>query len=65
MGNVIGAIIGGGKSPKASSQPAQDTTEAQRKAKDSRAALFATEGGVAGQELNPGQVSRRQTLFGN
>jgi len=45
--------------------PAQDLGDETKKAKKQRAALLSTEGGMAGQELQTGQVSARGTLFGN
>lgn len=65
MGKVVKAILGGGEKPRASRQPVENAEEAQRKANKSRAALFETEGGVAGQELDPEGVQKRKTLLGN
>lgn len=68
MGKILGAvgtIIGLGKSPKASAAPIQDIKDDQTKTKSGRAALYETSGGITGQELNPDQVKKRDTLFGN
>ena len=66
MGKIISSLLGGAqKAPKVSTAPVASTEDAARKAKKSRAALFETEGGVAGQELDPGAVSQRSTLLGN
>lgn len=64
LGGLFDVILGGDES-KVSSASAADTEEASRKAKQGRAALYETEGGVAGSELNPDQVKRRNTLLGN
>jgi len=50
---------------KVSQQAVADVQDEGRKAKKSRSSLFATTGGVAGQELQPGGTSTRETLFGN
>jgi len=42
-----------------------EVAEDEKKAKAIRSALYATEGGSAGQELMSGEVQRRETLFGN
>lgn len=71
IGHVIksvGSIFGIGKAPSnqrvndtASTQLAQDAQSAQ----GARQALYATEGGVLGDQLNPDEVQNRQTLLGN
>lgn len=65
MGKLVKSIFGGVDTPKASPVPVQDAEAAQRKAKKSRTALFETEGGVAGEELDPEGVKGRSTLLGN
>lgn len=73
MGKVFSAVTSlfGGGYPKASAAPlsvAAPVAEVQDQAtqsKKSRAALYATEGGAAGEELNPDQVKKRPTLLGN
>lgn len=66
MGKIISSIFGGGaKAPTVSQAPVVETEDEKKKAKQARAAIFATEGGIKGQELQPGQVSQRPTLFGN
>lgn len=43
-----------------------DTVKEQKKnIKKRRVNLFQTEGGVSGEELQPGQISQRKTLLGN
>jgi len=64
-GSLLGGIFGGGEKPKVSYQPVADTEEAKRKAKAGRSALYETDGGVTGLELNPDEVKRRNTLLGN
>lgn len=43
----------------------QNVEEDKKKAKASRAALLETQGGIQGQELNQGEVKKRDNLFGN
>jgi hypothetical protein len=56
---------GAADAPKVSGAAKKDLAEDQDKTKASRAALYATEGGVSGQELEPDQVKKRNTIFGN
>ena len=67
LGGLIGGLLGSGEKPKPSPSPvpAQSIEEEKRKAKTSRAALFETEGGAAGEELNDEEIKKRQTLLGN
>lgn len=68
MGSVIKAvtgILGGGSAPKVSTQAAETVKEDANSARQARAALFATEGGVAGATLNPNDVQKRENLLGN
>ena len=60
------------RAPAAKAGAAQATGEAvetgeeiKKKTRARRANLFATQGGVAGEELGPGQIARRSTLLGN
>lgn len=62
---AVASLLGGGSSPKVSTQPATDTEAEKKKAKAARSALLQTEGGILGSELQSGQVSSRQTLLGN
>ncbi len=64
-GSILGGLLGGGSKPKVSYQPVAETEDAKRKAKAGRSALYETDGGVTGSELNPEEVKRRQTLLGN
>lgn len=64
-GSLLGGLLGGGEKPKVVYQPVADTEEAKRKAKQGRSALYETDGGVTGSELNPDEVKRRNTLLGN
>jgi hypothetical protein len=63
MGGFLGGLLGG--SPKVSTAAVTQTEEEKKKAKSGRSALYETEGGVTGQELNPDEVRRRSTLLGN
>lgn len=63
-GSLFGGLFGG-KSPKVSQAPIRQTQEERRKAKTGRSALFETDGGVTGSELEPDEVKRRSTLLGN
>lgn len=79
MGKVLGGLLsvvglgGGAKAPEVAPAAAapvpttatDQTTADQKTAKTARAALYATDGGVTGQELDPSQVKKRETLFGN
>lgn len=72
-GKLLGGLIGSffGAAPKAqapapvSQAPVKDVEDQKTQANKARAALYATEGGAAGEELNPDQVKRRSTIFGN
>jgi len=46
-------------------QPLEESEAFRDKTRTRRANLFATEGGAAGQDLNPEQIQRRPTLLGN
>jgi len=70
MGKVVSGLLsivglGGGNKPKVSNAAATQVSEDQATAKTARAALYATPGGAVGQDLNPDQVKKRQTLLGN
>ena len=43
----------------------EEVKKSQESIKKQRINLFETEGGILGQELQPNQVSKRQTLLGN
>lgn len=63
MGSVISSLFGGA-APKASvAAPIEEAEEEKKKAKQARVRLIANEGGIAGQELQQGQV--RGGFFGN
>jgi len=66
---VVGGLLGSApkvKAPKpVAAAPVQDITGEKKSAKTARANLYATEGGVTGQELTPDQVGKRPTLLGN
>lgn len=70
MGIDFGSLFGG-SAPKADTALEIDTgieeglDSEKEKAKRVRASLYETEGGMLGQELQPGQVQRRPTLLGN
>lgn len=53
------------KAPKASAAPTQALEADAKKPAALRSALYATQGGASGEELQTGQVKSRGTLFGN
>lgn len=60
------SIVGlGGAAPKVSGAAVKEVEGDQAQGKTARASLYATEGGVAGQELTNDQVKKRPTIFGN
>lgn len=62
----LASIVGfGAKAPTVSGAAVNEVKTDQATSKTARASLYATEGGVSGQELNPDQVKKRQTLLGN
>jgi hypothetical protein len=63
VAKVLG--VGGTKAPVTSTAPVEQVDEEKKKAKKLRSALLETPGGIVGAELQPGQVSQRDTLFGN
>lgn len=63
MGKLVKSIFGG--APKVSSDAKDDASSQRLKAKESRAALFRTEGGASGEELDPDAVKSRNSLLGN
>lgn len=68
MGSLLkglGSILGIGSSPKTSQASVKKVTADQTQANSARAALYATAGDATGQELNPDQVQKRDTLLGN
>lgn len=73
MGKIAKSLLGAltGQTPKISSPapvstaPIEEVADEGKKAKTARAALYATEGGVLGSELDPTQVRKRPTLLGN
>ena len=70
MGKVVGGLLsivalGGGNNPKVSDAAAKEIGTDAATAKTARASLYETAGGVSGQDLNPDQVKKRQTLLGN
>lgn len=65
MGKIIKSIFGGTEKPKVNTSSQESAEGSQRKANKSRSAIFATEGGVSGEELDPNSVKQRNTLLGN
>lgn len=61
MGSLFKTLFGG--APKADTSAIDDTNADKDKAKKSRAALFRTEGGAAGEEVT--STKQRNNLFGN
>ncbi len=76
LGGILPTMMGG-KAPKVAdiaplaapkpvdTAPAEDITDESKKAKQARAALYATSGGIQGEEILSGGVSKRQSLLGN
>ncbi len=70
MGKLFGGLLnifglGGGQKPQVSGAAAKEVTADAATSKGARASLYATAGGVQGEDLNPDQVKKRQTLLGN
>ena len=65
MGGFLGIGGGGGDDDKGFQQVAASVQEDKGKLKKLRSALYKTEGGVLGEELGEGDVSKRDTFFGN
>lgn len=69
MGSVAKGLLGAvglGSTPKAQSGEATAAVDGEASnAKKARAALLETQGGIAGEELEPGQVKKRDNIFGN
>lgn len=68
MGKVVSgllSIVGLGGSPKTSGASTAALKGDQASAVQARASLYGTDGGVNGDQLNPDQVKKRDTLFGN
>lgn len=71
--NLLGVVGLGGaaKAPQAAAPAAiapkleDEVKGEQATAKKARASLYGTAGGVVGEELDPSQVKKRQTLLGN
>jgi hypothetical protein len=59
----MGSLFSKPKIPQTKDESALE--EDRKKARNSRALLFKTEGGVSGDPLQEGQVSTRGNLFGN
>lgn len=65
MGHLIGELLGTSSSPKTSSQSLTDTTDARTATDTTQAALLETAGGSEGDPLDPNNVSKRDSLYGN
>lgn len=67
IGNVFGAIIGGGSAPKSNAAAATGEVDATAaNAAKTRSQLLETAGLSAGDQLQPGQVSNpNNNVFGN
>jgi len=66
IGELLGMDNNAAEDNAASTAEAEENVSSDSsKAKTLRSALYATAGGSAGQELSLGQVSRRETLYGN
>ena len=53
------------KAPKVDTTAVEDLGEDKKKTKKQRSALYETEGGILGSELQSGEVKKRDTLLGN
>ena len=74
FGAIFGDIFGGGgEAPKVNAAPAVAAVETEKAglsaeekaARALRSQLFATSGGVLGEEVQAGGVTRKSNLFGN
>lgn len=75
FGAIFGDIFGGGggEAPKVNAAPAvaavetkkTELTAEEKAARALRSQLFATSGGVLGEEVQAGGVTRKSNLFGN
>lgn len=65
LGNIFRGLLSFGSAPRASRAAATGLSEAARKSRRGRSALFMTEGGSRGEELQSDKVRRSDTLFGN
>lgn len=67
MGGIIKGLIGllTGAAPKTSGAAVTATKDTQKASQAARASLYSTGGGVLGQDLQEGQVSKRTSLLGN
>lgn len=65
VNRIFSGLLGGGKTPAASTEAVTDVSEDEEKAKKARSALYATKGGVSGEEVSSVSTSGRSTLFGN
>ena len=63
MGNLFGG--GDGDTSDIGGEQIRGVTEDKGKLRKIRSALFKTKGGVLGEELGEGDVSKRDTFFGN
>lgn len=60
------SIVGlGGAAPSVSPAAVKEVETDKATSKTARASLYSTKGGVSGEELNPDQVKKRPSLFGN
>lgn len=65
LGGLLSIVGIGSKAPSVSDSASKSLDADQATSKTARASLYATEGGVSGQELMPDQVKKRPTLLGN
>jgi len=71
-GKLLGSLLSAGiglatkpKAPKVSSAAVSDVTKDQETSRAARASLYSTQGGALGEELDPNQVKKRDSLLGN
>ena len=58
-------LFGGGKAAVNTAPAEAVVEEAKKSSEKNRSSLFSTPGAIMGQELNPDQTKKRDTLFGN
>ena len=68
VGKLVGGVldaVGIADTPKVDTSAAEQVAEERKSSAKKRKALYATEGGVLGQEVNQVGESSRGNLFGN
>lgn len=60
----MGDLFGGGGSPEVAYEPTEVVAD-KKSASGQRSKLLKTAAGIAGEELQAGQTSKRNSIFGN